>query len=298
MYTPPQAWPFSTWAVLAFMWHLAPEGTLKGTAEEISGTSTPGRPTTTSPGADPKVASWWRPRGRISASRQPTQQHPDKGTRPFLQTGTVPGAPSDSGWRWDAGEAQSLPDPWILPLWYLPTNALANATQAVKGTFPPPEPPGAALLRSLQAGAAWVRWREQKGRPGPYFPLVQGQALLHADDMGTVKTGAIVPDTACRWITAAAPQYMRPPPAFNRLLRTVPLLAPRHTLTRDVWSTLLSYPREWMATPGARYPPGPVLEQLTVSTPGVRQVLHRASAPTEQLTSEVLDLALEPLQVL
>ena len=27
VYTPPRAWPFSTWAVLAIMWHLAPEDT-------------------------------------------------------------------------------------------------------------------------------------------------------------------------------------------------------------------------------------------------------------------------------
>ena len=55
-----------------------------------------------------------------------------------------------------------------------------------------------------------------------------------------------------------------------------------------------------MTTPGAgaRYPPGPVLKQLTAPTPGVRQVLQRASAPTEQLTDEVLDLALKPLRVL
>ena len=65
-----------------------------------------------------------------------------------------------------------------------------------------------ALLRSLQAGAAWIRWREEDGRPSPYFPLVQAQALPHAEDMATVEWGAIVPDTACRWITAAAPQPM------------------------------------------------------------------------------------------
>ena len=34
--------------------------------------------------------------------------------------------------------------------------------------------------------------------PEPVFPLVQGQALLHAEGMGTVKWGAMVPDTACR----------------------------------------------------------------------------------------------------
>ena len=50
--------------------------------------------------------------------------------------------------------------------------------------------------------------------------------------------------------------------------------------------------------PGARYPPGPVLERLTAPTTGVRHALHRVSAVTEQLTDEVLDLALEPLWVL
>ena len=50
--------------------------------------------------------------------------------------------------------------------------------------------------------------------------------------------------------------------------------------------------------PGAGYPPGPVLKQLTAPTPGVSHALHGASALTEQLTNDVLDLGLEPLQVL
>ena len=125
------------------------------------------------------------------------QRHTDKRARPFLQRGTVSAALPDAGWRWDAGEAQPLPDPWILPLWYLPTDALAHAPGAVKGTFPPPQPPGVALLSRLQAGASRVPWREENGRPGPYFLLVQGQALLHAEDMETVEWGAIVPNTAC-----------------------------------------------------------------------------------------------------
>ena len=54
---------------------------------------------------------------------------------------------------------------------------------------------------------------------------------------------------------------------------------------------LLSHPREWMGTRGT-------LEQLTAPTPGVCHILHRASAPTEQPTDVVLDLALEPLRVL
>ena len=127
---------------------------------------------------------------------------------------------------------------------------------------------------------------------------VQGEALLHPEGMGTVEWGAIVPGTACRWITAAAPQPMRSLPACHRLLRMVPSLAPQHAFTRDVWRAILSHTREWLTNPGARYPPGPVLQQLTAPTSGVRHALHRASAVTEQLNDEVLDPALEPLRVL
>ena len=298
VYTPPRAWPFSTWAVLAVMWHLAPEDAPTGTAEDIA------RDLHTWP-ADQEYP-WRRPRGGLPVApaaeglslAATLQRHPDKYARHFLQTGTVPAAPPDSEWRWDAGVAQPLPGPWTLPLWYLPMGTLAHATQAVKGAFPQPPLPGVALLRSLQAGAAWVRWREGKGRSSPYFPMVQGQALIHAEGMGTVEWGAIVPGTACRWITAAAPQPMRSPPACHRLLRMVPSLAPRHAFTRDVWKAVLSHTREWLTNPGTRYPPRPVLEQLTAPTPGVLHALHRASALTKQLNDEVLDLALEPLRVL
>ena len=298
VYTPPRALPFFTWAVLAVMWHLAPEGTPTGTAEEIA------RDLHAWP-ADQDFP-WRRPQGGLPLApvaqgfslAAALQRHPDKRARPFLQTGTVPAAPPNSGWRWDAGKAQPLPDPRIHPLWYLPTNALADANQAVKGAFSPPQPPDLALLRSLQARAAWIRWREENGRPGPYFPVVQGHALLHAEDMGTVEWGAIVPDTGCRWITAAAPQPLLPPSVCHRLLQAVSPLTPRHGLTRDVWKAMLSHTREWMATPDAQHPPGPVLGQLTAPTFGVRYFLHRASAHTEQLTDEVLDLTLEPLQVL
>ena len=151
---------------------------------------------------------------------------------------------------------------------------LAHAGQAVKGAFPQPLRPGVTLLRSLQAGAAWVRWREADGRPSPYLPLVQGQALLHAEGMGTVDWAAIVPDTAFRWITVASPQRVRSQPACHRLLWA----APYHAFTREVWRATLSHTREWMTNPRAWYPPGTVLEQLTARTPGVRHALHRASA--------------------
>ena len=298
VYTPPRAWPFSTWAVLAVMWHLAPEDAATGTAEEIP------RDLHTWP-ADLDYP-WRRPRGGLPVApaaeglslAATLQRHPDKRAGHFLQTGTVPAAPPHSQCRWDAGEEQPLPGPWVLPLWYLPMGTLALATQPVRGAFTQPLLPGVALLCSLQAGAAWVRWREGGGHSSPYFPLFQGQALLQAEGMGTVEWGAIVPGTACRSITAAAPQPMQSPPACHRLLRMVPSSAPQHALTRDVWRAILSHTREWLTNPGARYPPGPVLEQLTAPTPGVRHALHRASALTEQLNDEVLDLALEPLRVL
>ena len=296
VYTLPRAWPFSTLAVLAIMWHLVPEGTPTGTAEEIA------RDLHT--WQVDQYFPWRRPQGGLPVAaaveglRLPAtlERHCKKMTRPFLQTGTVPAAPPGSGWKCNAEEAQQLPDPWVPPLWYSTTGTLAHATQAVKGAFPPPQLPE-ALLRTLQARAARIRWRENR-RPGPYFPLVQGQALLHAKGMGTLEWTAMVPNTAWRWITAVARHPMRPLPAFQHLLRTVPPLAPRHALTREVWQALLSHPREWMTTPGARYPPRPVLEQLTAPTTRVRHALHRASAQTDQLTDEVLDLALEPLRVL
>ena len=154
VYTPRRALPFSTSAVLAVMWHLAPEGTPTGTAEENV------RDLHSWP-ADEDF-HWHRPQSGLPvvpaaegfSLAATLQRPPDKRARHFLQTGTAAVSPPESGWRWDAGETQPLPDPWILPLWYLPMDALAHATQAVEGAFSPPQPPSVALLCSLQAGAA------------------------------------------------------------------------------------------------------------------------------------------------
>ena len=232
VYTPRRAWPFSTWAVLAVMWHLAPDDAPTGTTEQIA------RNLHTWP--TDRDFPWGRPRGGLpvgSAAERfsvaaTLRRHLEKRACHFLQTGTVPAAPPDPESQWDAGGAQLLPDPWVLPLWYPPMGTLAHAAQAVKGAFPQPLIPGVTLLRSLQAGAAWVRWMEADGRPSRYFPGVQGQALHHAEGMGTVYGGAIVPDAACRWITVTAPQPMRSPPACHHLLQAVPSLAPHHAFTR------------------------------------------------------------------
>ena len=57
VYSPPRAWPFSTWAVLAVMWHLAPDDAPTGTAEEIA------RDLHTWPAS--QDFSWRRPRGGL-----------------------------------------------------------------------------------------------------------------------------------------------------------------------------------------------------------------------------------------
>ena len=147
--TPPRAWPFSTWAVLAVMWHLAPEDTPTGTAEEI--------PRDLHIWPVRQDFPWRRPWGGLPVApaaegfslTATLQRHPDKMAHHFLQTGTVPAAPPDSEWQWDAGGAQPLLGPWVLSLWYLPMATLAHAAQAVKGTFLHPLLPGVALLRSL-----------------------------------------------------------------------------------------------------------------------------------------------------
>ena len=170
VYTPPRAWPLSMWAVLAVMWHLAPDDAPTGTAEEIA------RDLHTWPaGQDYPWRRHWNGLPVASAAEglslaATLQRHPDQRARHFLQTGTVPAAPPDSEWRWDAGEAQPLQGPWVPPLWYLPMGTLAHATQAVKGAFLQLLLPSVALLRSLQAGGG-LGTVEGRGRaPEPLLP--------------------------------------------------------------------------------------------------------------------------------
>ena len=113
VYTRPRAWTFSTWAALAIMWHLATEGIPIGTAGEIA--------------RDLHILlvrqafPWRRPKGGLPVApavqglslAATLQQLPDKMARPFLQTGRVLAAPPGSGWKWEAEEAQPLPDPWV-----------------------------------------------------------------------------------------------------------------------------------------------------------------------------------------
>ena len=105
VYTPPRAWPFSTWAVLAVMWHLAPEDAPTGTAEDIA------RDLHTWP-ADQEYP-WRRPRGGLPVApaaeglslaatlqRHPTSMHATScrraRSRPPRQT---PSGDGTQGWR-------------------------------------------------------------------------------------------------------------------------------------------------------------------------------------------------------
>ena len=98
MYTPPRAWPFSTWAMLTVAGHLAPEDAPTGTAEEIA------RDLHAWP-ADQDFP-WRRPQGGLPVApgaeglslAATLQRHPDRRAPHFLHTGTVLVAPPDSGW--------------------------------------------------------------------------------------------------------------------------------------------------------------------------------------------------------
>ena len=93
-YTLPRAWPFSTWVVLAVMWHQAPQGTPTGNAEEIA--------------RDHHAWSadhdfpWRRPQGGLPVAPAAEgfslpatlQRQPDRRACPFLQTGYGPGRPA------------------------------------------------------------------------------------------------------------------------------------------------------------------------------------------------------------
>ena len=214
VYTPPRAWPFSTWAVLAVMWHLAPEDAPTGTAEEIA------RDLRTWP-ADQDYP-WRRPRGGLPVApaaeglslAATLQRHPDKKAGHFLQTGTVPATPPDPEWRWDAGEAQPLPGPWTLPLWYLPMGTLAHATQAVKvplttaeGTppgdaLPPPPQRATPARKGARCGAGAGSTRPHRPHPGH-----TGCGTLAARSRGRAAGGGTAPDTR-----RPSQRWKEPPP--------------------------------------------------------------------------------------
>ena len=224
VYTPPRAWPFSTWAELAVMWHLAPEDAPAGTAEEIA------RDLHTWPAS--RDFPWRRPRGGLPVApaaevfslAATLQRHPDKRARHFLQTGTVPAAPPDSEWRWDAGRAQPLPGPWVLPLWYLPVGTLAHATQAVKGGFPAETPPRRGPAPQPTGGGGLGTVEASRRAPEPVFPPGPGPGATPRRGHGECGMGGncakhgVQVDRCGRPATHAIATGVPPPPTGGPLL--------------------------------------------------------------------------------
>ena len=143
VYTPPRAWPFSTWAVLAVMWHLAPEDAPTGTAEEIA-------------------RELHRPWGGLPVApaaeglslAATLQRHPDKRARHFLQTGTVPAAcqtPSGDG-------AQGGRNCWQAP-------GSSRCGICPWAPWPTPLKPSRGLSRSCSSPAWPCSTACRRGRP-------------------------------------------------------------------------------------------------------------------------------------
>ena len=78
------------------MWHLAPEGTPTGTAEEIARDLHPWVATRNFPWRRPQRGLPVAPAAEGFRLAATLQRQPDKRARHFLQTGTVPAAPPHS----------------------------------------------------------------------------------------------------------------------------------------------------------------------------------------------------------
>ena len=193
VYTPPRAWPLSAWAVLAVMWHLAPEDAPTGTAGEIA------QDLQTWPAG--QDYPWRRPRGGLPVApaeeglslAATLHRHPDKRARHFLQTGTVPAAPPDSDWRWDAGEAQPLPGLWVLLLWYLPMGTRPMPLKPSRGlshSHPSPAWPCSAACRR---GRPWYGGGKRAGARAPISPLSRARRYSTPRAWGPWNGGRLCP---------------------------------------------------------------------------------------------------------
>ena len=269
VYIPPGARPFCTWAVLAIMWHLAPVGTPMDNTEDVA------RDLHAWP-VD-QVFPWPRPKGDLPVAAVVQ----GLSLAPTLQRNP------------NSRQARSLPPRW---------GQGGNETQRrhnrcrtpgspIFGTCPRapwpmlPRPSRGLTCRPSRptpcpAACSWERpgfGGDRTDALARTSPWCKGRSCF-TPRAWELWCGVMVPDTACRWITATAPHPMQQPLACHHLLRTVCPLSSGHALTREVWRALLGQCRDWMTAPGTRYPPGTELEQLTAPTHRVRHFLHRAAA--------------------
>ena len=162
VYTPPRAWPFSTWAVLAVMWHLAPE-------DAPTGTSTPGQPAKITPGAGSRAVSQWHPRQRGSASRQPSNGMPTGGYATFCrQARSQPPreTPSGNGTQGRRNRCPALGPPVVV----FANGHPCPRHSSRQGGFPAAAPPRRGPAPQ-PAGGGGLGMMEGRGRaPEPLFP--------------------------------------------------------------------------------------------------------------------------------
>ena len=242
----------------------------QGPRRKSPGTSTPGQPTRITPGAGPGAAPQWHPRQRGSASRQPSNGTPTRGhatscrrarSRPPRQTPSGDGTQRRRNRYRAPGSSRCGICPWApWPTPLKPSRGLSRSRSS------PAWPCSAACTR----GPPGYGGRKEAGARAPISPWSRARRCSTLRAWGPWNGGRSCP-------ARRAGGSQRPPhsPCDRR-----PSLAPQHAFTRDMWKAILSHTREWLTNPGARYPPGPVLEQLTAPTPGVRHALHRASALT------------------
>ena len=224
VWTPPRAWPFSRWAVLAVMWHLAPEDAPTGTAEEIA------RDLHTWP--TDQDFPWRRPRGGLPVApaaegfsfAATLQRHPDKRVRHFLQTGTVPAAPPDSELRWSAGEAQPLPSPLGPPIVVFACGHSGPCHPGRQGGFPAAAPPRRGPAPQPTGGGGLGTVEGERRAPEPVFPPGPGPGATPCRGHGNCGMGGdrarhgVQVDRCGRSATHANAAGVPPPPTGGPLL--------------------------------------------------------------------------------
>ena len=155
VYTPPRAWPFSTWAVLAVMWHLAPEDAPTGTAEDIV------RELHTWP-ADQEYP-WRRPQGRppggtSGRGAQPRGNPPTAPRQvctPLPADGHGPGHPARLRVAMGGGGGATAAGPLDPPVVVLAHGHLGPRHPGRQGGFPAAAPPRRGPAPQPAGGVAW-----------------------------------------------------------------------------------------------------------------------------------------------
>ena len=200
--------------------------------------------------------------------------------------------------RRDAGGAQPLPDPLVLPLWYWPMGTLAHAAQAVKGAFysaapprrgPAPQPAGGSGLGTVEGG----------GRaPEPVFPPGSGPGASPRQGHGDRGRGSVCAqhgvqvDHCGRPATQAIATGVPQPPTGS------PFLGPPPRPHKRSLEGHTEPPQGVDDEPRCTVPVGAAVRTAhgphTWGPPPLAQSLRL----TEQLIDEVLDLALELLRVI